>query len=58
MSSPEKLAKWLFENNASAFESMTATYEEWLNIANSGYAPSMIISNGNIQSGVSALSSE
>lgn len=29
MASPEVLAHWLADNNASAFGSMTATYEQW-----------------------------
>lgn len=30
MESPEALARWLADNGASAFGSMTATYEQWL----------------------------
>ncbi len=30
MSSPEELARWLADNNASAFGGMTASYEGWL----------------------------
>ncbi len=39
---PEELARWLVENNASAFGSMTAPYEAWLRICISGYALSVI----------------
>lgn len=32
MESPEELAQWLVDNNASAFADETATYEGWLNV--------------------------
>lgn len=51
---PEELARWLADNNASAFGGMTATYEQWLAMCKRGWAPSMIISNGRMQSGVEA----
>jgi len=53
---PEELAKWLFENQASAFGSQTASYESWLRVANGGYACSAIHENGIIKSGVEGLS--
>lgn len=52
---PEELARWLADNNASAFGDMTAPYEHWLRVARGGYAPSMVVSGGVMQSGVSAL---
>jgi hypothetical protein len=53
---PEELAKWLYENEASAFGDSTASYEGWLRVANDGYAPSCVItSNGELVSGVDAL---
>ena len=53
---PKKLAKWLADNNASSFGSMTATEEEWLAMIKEGWCPSAV-SNGNIlMSGVEAAS--
>jgi len=49
---PEKLASWLADNNASAFGGMTATYEQWLATCKSGWAPSMVMQGGTMQSGV------
>lgn len=43
---PEELARWLADNNASAFGGMGATYEQWLATCKSGYAPSMVLSLG------------
>lgn len=34
LSTPEELARWLADNNASAFGSWTNTYEEWLLMIN------------------------
>ena len=57
MESPEALARWLVDNNASAFADMTAPYEAWLRIAQGGYAPSAVsIGGGPLVSGVEALS--
>lgn len=52
MPDPESLAHWLADNNASAFGRSTATYEQWLNVAKGGWAPSMVIENGVMKSGV------
>lgn len=53
----EELAHWLVDNNASSFGSMTATYESWLGmIQGGGYAPSAIISDGRLMSGVEGIS--
>lgn len=51
---PELLAQWLADNKASAFGSMTATYEQWLDTIRRGSSVSAVIHNGVIQSGVSA----
>ncbi len=51
---PEELARWLADNGASAFGSDTATYEAWLRVARGGWAPSMIVADGVMTSGVEA----
>jgi len=52
MESPEKLAQWLADTGASTFGSMTATYEQWLAMIKVGSAPSAVVTNGEMQSGV------
>jgi len=52
---PEELARWLADNNASAFGDEGATYEQWLGMCKSGWAPSAVMSGGVLQSGVAAL---
>ena len=53
--SPQKLARWLADNNASSFASHTATYEQWLRlILSCEESVSCILSNGNLVSGVEA----
>jgi len=53
---PEELARWLADNNASAFGDMTATYEQWLSMCNRGWAMSAVYDTTNgMQSGVAAL---
>lgn len=53
---PDEMATWLFENGASTMGHMTTTKESWLKmIENGGYAVSMVISNGVMNSGVDAL---
>jgi len=49
---PEELAEWLVENKASAFGSDTATYEEWLRVCQGGYAPSAVMDEAGLRSGV------
>ena len=39
---PEELARWLADTNASAFGRETATYEQWLATINRGFAVSMV----------------
>lgn len=46
MESPEVLARWLVDNQASAFADMTATYEQWLAMIGVGWSPSLAISVG------------
>ncbi len=55
---PEELARWLVDNNASASGDMTASYEGWLRVARGGFAPSGAIVNGVMISGVEALKEE
>ena len=52
MKTPEELAKWLAGNGASAFGTMTATYEQWLNTIKAGFAPSAVMVDGVLDSGV------
>lgn len=54
MRSPEELAAWLTEHEASAFGSMGASYESWLAMIREGWAPSMVLSSAGLQSGVDA----
>lgn len=56
---PEELARWLADNNASAFGGMTATYEQWLSTAKRGWAPSAVMTvgddgKGTLDSGVAS----
>lgn len=55
MPTPEKLAEWLVANNASSFGDQRATYEQWLAMINSGWAPSAVMSDGQLKSGVEAI---
>lgn len=52
MESPEALARWLADNEASAFGRMTATYDQWLATIKRGWAPSLVLSGGVMASGV------
>lgn len=49
---PQELAQWLADNGASSFGSSTATYEQWLPICEGGWAPSMVMAEGKLMSGV------
>lgn len=40
---PEELARWLTDNEASAFGRMTGSYEGWLRVAQGGFAPSLVL---------------
>lgn len=55
-STPEALAHWLTDNRASSFGSETATYEQWLAVAKGGWAPSMVMTGGQLMSGVAFAS--
>jgi hypothetical protein len=53
---PEELARWLADNNASAFGGDTASYEAWLRVARGGFAPSAVGAPGiGLVSGVEGL---
>jgi len=53
---PEELARWLYDNKASAFGDSTASYEGWLRVAEGDYAPSAVYSDKlGLQNGVDAL---
>jgi hypothetical protein len=54
---PEELARWLADNEASAFGSLTATYEEWLGMAKAGCAPSAVLDSTEVHSGVEYIGS-
>lgn len=55
--SPEALARWLVDNKASAFGGDGATYDQWLNMINAGWAPSAVgIPGTGLISGVAAMS--
>lgn len=55
METPEELAQWLVDNNASSFASQTASYEAWLRVAKGGWAPSAVAVAGEVKSGVEAI---
>lgn len=40
---PEDLAQWLVDNEASAFGSSTGSYEHWLCLAKGGWKPDMVM---------------
>jgi hypothetical protein len=52
---PEELARWLADNEASAFANQTASYEDWLSTIMRGSAPSAVISDSAVTSGVAAM---
>lgn len=51
---PEALARWLADTGASAFGSMTASYEQWLATCRQGWSVGAVITNGVMVSGVAA----
>ena len=53
---PEELAQWLADNKASAFGSMTATYEQWLAMCKVGWAISAVSDATGMHSGVAYYS--
>ena len=54
MESPEALARWLADNDANAGAGATASYEAWLRVCQSGWAPSLVLHDGVIEDGVNA----
>ena len=52
---PEALARWLADTNSSAFGDKNASYEAWLRVCKGGYAPSMVIANNRLMSGVEGV---
>lgn len=56
METPEALARWLADNNASAFGDMGATYEHWLSAIKCGWTVSLVnTSESRLVSGVEGL---
>ena len=55
---PEKLACWLVDNNASAVAGQPASYEAWLRVARGGFAPSAVVRAGAMTSGVEGLADD
>lgn len=51
----EDLARWLADNDASSFGSMTATYEQWLSTINRGWAVTAVMVGGVMRSGVEEM---
>jgi hypothetical protein len=51
----EELARWLSDSNASAFGSDGASYEQWLGMCKSGWAPSAVMDAKGFRSGVEAI---
>lgn len=52
-STPEELATWLYENEASSFGSNTSSYEQWLKfIKGPGWAPSAFLSDDGLKAGI------
>lgn len=55
METPEELAQWLADNEASAFGHMAATYEQWLAAIRAGRSVACAVeADGNLISGVEA----
>jgi hypothetical protein len=55
---PEELARWLADNGASTFGYSTADYDTWLRmIVGTGWAPSAVMADGKMMSGVEAMAS-
>jgi len=59
MKTPEELAKWLYDNGASAFGGQTASYEGWLRVCNGGFAPSAVFTTATgVVSGVDGVGND
>jgi hypothetical protein len=50
---PEKLADWMVENDESLTKNTTK--EQWIKFISEGWAPSLIIKNGELKSGVESI---
>lgn len=55
---PEELATWLTDNQASSCGRMTANYEQWLKTILRGWAVSMVMKGGIMRSGVEGFEGE
>ncbi len=55
---PEELARWLVDNNASSFGGQTASYEGWLRVAGGGWAGGAILSAAGVQNYVDGLTAD
>lgn len=55
METPEALARWLADNEASAFGRQTASYKAWLRVCQGGYACSAVRVGNQLLSGVEGL---
>lgn len=56
---PEELARWLADNNASTFGDMTARYEAWLGmITGGGSCPSAVVDSKGLRSGVEMVAEQ
>lgn len=53
-STPEDLAQWLFDNDASSFGKNTSSYESWLAVAKGRWAPSLMVAGSVMINGVDA----
>lgn len=52
---PEELARWLAKTGASTFGDQTTTYDRWLAMIREGWAPSAVVNDGVLTSGVDAV---
>ena len=52
MKTPQLLARWLADTGASSFADMTATYDQWLDTIEAGWAVSAVMVDGELKSGV------
>ncbi|MEM7220030.1 MAG: hypothetical protein AAF515_16810 [Pseudomonadota bacterium] len=52
MESPQALAQWLVDNEASAFAGQTASYEAWLQVCEGRSVVSGVFHNGRVLNGV------
>lgn len=56
-STPEELARWMEKNDTSITEG--TTYDQWMKfILGSGWSPSIVVTNGKVQTGVVAMTED